>query len=110
MPAALRISQIVEGAIFVPEACQLAADPPVTPGGVVAGHLQREPADRRSGARAAWCSVPASPVAPDQLGMPAQERARGDDQGQLTAARGGQRPGESGQDRPVGPRQRGDLT
>ena len=95
------------GRDLVPEAGELAADPPVAPGRVVAGHLHRGPADRRAGARASWCPAPVGPAALNQLGVPAQERARGDDQGQLAAARGGRPPGQGGQDRPVGPRQPG---
>jgi hypothetical protein len=53
---------------LVPEARQLAADPPVSPGRVVAGHLEHEPTDRRAGARASWCPVPVGPAAPDQCG------------------------------------------
>ncbi len=91
----------------MPETCQLAADPPVSPGRVVAGHLQREPADRRPGTRPSRCPPRIGPAAPDQLGVPAQKRSRGDDQGQLAAVHGGQRPGKGGQDRPVGPGQPG---
>jgi len=94
---------MVGGRDRVPEAGELAADPPAAPGRVVAGHLHREPADRRAGARPSGRPVPAGPAAPLQLGVPAQERARGDDQGQLAAARGGEPPGQGGQDRAVGP-------
>src|ERR1035441_509371 len=62
------------GRDLVPEARELAADPPVAPGRVVAGHLEREAADRR----------------PERT---AARRGRGDDQGELAAARCGQPPG-----------------
>jgi hypothetical protein len=60
------------GRDLVPEAGQLAADPLVAPGRVVTGHLQREPADRRAGARASGCPVPVCPAALHQIGVPAQ--------------------------------------
>ncbi len=43
------------GRDLIAEACQLAADPPVAPGRVVAGHLQRESPDYWSGARPPGC-------------------------------------------------------
>ena len=91
------------GRDLVPEPCQFAADSPVAPGRVVAGHLQREPADRRASARPSGRPMTVSPVVPDQLGVPAQERTGCDDQGQLAAMCGGEPPGEGGQNRPVGP-------
>jgi hypothetical protein len=42
----------------------------------VAGHLQREPPYHLSDARPSRCAASVGPVAPDQLGVPAQERAR----------------------------------
>src|SRR5205814_8543171 len=63
------------GRELVPETCQLTADPRVAPGRVVAGHLQHEPADGGAGARPSRCPPRMGPVAPDQLGVPAQERA-----------------------------------
>jgi hypothetical protein len=39
--------------------------------------------------------------------MPAQERARGDDQAQLAELAAGQQPGQRGQHRPAAPRQPG---
>ena len=95
------------GRDLVAEAGQLAADPPVASGRVVAGHLQHKPADRRSGARPSGCPMPVGPEAPDQIRVPAQERAGGDDQGQLAAVRGRQVPGKAGHDCPVGPGQAG---
>ena len=91
------------GRDLVSEAGQFAADPPVASGRVVAGHLQHKQADRRASTGPSGLPMPVGPVAPDQLGVPAQERAGSDDQGQLAAARGGQPPGEGGHDRPVGP-------
>jgi hypothetical protein len=44
-------------------------------------------------------------VPPDEVGVPAQQSARGDDQAQLAELASGQQPGQRGQDRPVGPRQ-----
>jgi hypothetical protein len=76
----------------VPETGQLTADPPVAPGRVVAGHLEHESADRQAGARPSRCPPRIGPVAPDQLGVPAQERTGGDDQGQLASARAGDPP------------------
>ena len=45
------------------------------------------------------------PAPPDQVGVPAQQGARGDDQAQLAEMAAGQQPGQRGQDRPVGPGQ-----
>jgi hypothetical protein len=45
------------------------------------------------------------PVPPDEVGVPAQQSARGDDQPQLAELAAGQQPGQRGQHRPVGPRQ-----
>src|SRR6266851_3802500 len=98
------------GRNLVPETREFAADSPVAPGRVVAGHLQHEPADRRAGARPSWCPPRIGPAALNQIGVPAQKGARGDDQGQLAAVRGGKLPGEGGQDRPVAPGQPSDLT
>ena len=42
---------------------------------------------------------------PDQIGVPAQQGTRGDDQAQLAEMTAGQQPGQRGQDRPVSPRQ-----
>ena len=42
---------------------------------------------------------------PDEVGVPAQEGARGDDQAQLAELTAGQQPGQRGHDRPVGPGQ-----
>ena len=42
---------------------------------------------------------------PDQIGVPAQQGPRRDDQAQLTQIAPGQQPGQRGQDRPVSPRQ-----
>ena len=42
---------------------------------------------------------------PDEVGVPAQQGPRGDDQAQLAELAAGQQPGQRGQDRPVGPRQ-----
>jgi hypothetical protein len=91
----------------VPQTRQLAADPPVAPGLVVAGHLQHEPADRRAITRPSSCPARIRPAALNQIGVPAQECPRSDNQGQLAAVRGGKPPGEGGQHRPVG---LGDLT
>ena len=54
---------MVDGGDLVPEARELAADPPVAPGRVVAGHLEREAADRRAGARPSWCPPRIGPAA-----------------------------------------------
>lgn len=89
------------------EARQLAADLPVAPGRAVVGHFQYESADRRAGAGASWCTARIAPAALNQIGVPAQKGARGDNQGQLAAVHDGKPPGEGGQDRPVGPRQPG---
>ena len=59
------------GRDLVPETRQLAADPAVPPGRVVAGHFQREAADRRASARPSWCPAQIGPAAPDQLSVPA---------------------------------------
>jgi hypothetical protein len=45
------------------------------------------------------------PVPPDEVGVPAQQGARGDDQAQPAELAAGQQAGERGQHRPVGPRQ-----
>jgi hypothetical protein len=44
-------------------------------------------------------------VSPGEIGVPAQQGARGDDQAQLAELAAGQQPGQRGQHRPVGPRQ-----
>jgi hypothetical protein len=44
-------------------------------------------------------------VPPDEVGMPAQQSARGDDQPQLAELAAGKQPGQRGQYRSVGPRQ-----
>jgi hypothetical protein len=43
-------------------------------------------------------------VPPDEVGVPAQQGARGDDQAQLTELAAWPYPGQRGQDRPVGPK------
>src|ERR1017187_6753544 len=50
------------GRDLVAEAGQLAKDPPVAPGRVVAGHLQCEPTDRRASARPSRGPAPIGPV------------------------------------------------
>jgi len=45
------------------------------------------------------------PVPPDQIGMPSQQGARGDDKAQLAELASVQQPGQRGQDRLVGPGQ-----
>jgi hypothetical protein len=42
---------------------------------------------------------------PDEVGVPAQQSARGDDPQQLAELAAGQQPGQRGQHRAVGPRQ-----
>ena len=42
---------------------------------------------------------------PYEVGVPAQQGPRGDDQAQLADPAAGQKPGQRGQHRPVGPRQ-----
>jgi hypothetical protein len=51
-------------------------------------------------------------VPSNEVGVPAQQGPRGDDQPQLAELAAGQQPGQRGQDCPVGPRQlrRLDLT
>jgi hypothetical protein len=44
-------------------------------------------------------------VPSDQIGVPAQEGSRGDDQAHPAELAAGQQPGQRGQDRPVSPRQ-----
>jgi hypothetical protein len=58
--------------------------------------------------RRAWPSRSATRVCPpssDQVGVPAQEGSRGNDQAQLPKLAAGQQPGQRGQDRPVSPGQ-----
>ena len=45
------------------------------------------------------------PAPPDQVGVPAQQGTRGDDEAQLAEVPAGQQPGQRGQDRPVCPGQ-----
>ena len=75
------------------------------PARVVPGHLQHQRPHGRDGPGSPGSAPRISPALPDQAGMAAQQRARGDDQVQLAeggrgAAAGPARPGS-----PVGPRQ-----
>jgi hypothetical protein len=103
-PASLRISQMVDGAILCP---RTVSSPQIRRYPQVGLSRAISSTSRRTGTRPSWCPARIGPAAPDQLGVPAQQRARRDDQGQLAAARGRQPPDQGGQDRPVGPGQPG---
>jgi hypothetical protein len=103
MPASLRICHTVDGAILYPQAGQLAVDTPVSPPRVVPGHLQHQrpygrgdPGQPRSARRE-------GPVPPDQVGVPAQQGSRGDDQLQPAQAPAGHQPSQRRKDGPVRP-------
>src|SRR5450755_60170 len=65
---------------LVTEAGQLTGDTAVSPGWVVAGHLQYQRAYSLRRARSPGSAARVSPAPPDQVGVPAQQGARGDDQ------------------------------
>ena len=83
MPASLGFRQTVDGAIYGPERHHLALDAPLAPGGVFAGHLQHQITDGRCSAGPSGNAARVSPVPPDDIGVPAQQGPRGDDQPQL---------------------------
>ena len=87
------------------QAGELTVDAPVAPGRVVPCHLQHQRADGLRRARPPGGAARVRPAPPDQVGVPAQQGARGDDQAQLAEVAAGQQPGQRGQDRPVGPGQ-----
>ena len=68
-------------------------------------HLKHQRADGLRGARPSRSAARVGPPPPDQVGMPAQQGPRGDDQAQPTESTTGQQPGQRGQDRPVCPGQ-----
>jgi hypothetical protein len=89
----------------VAQSGQLTVDAPVPPGRVVPGHLQDQRPHGRRGPGPSRTAARIRPVPPDQIGVPAQQGPRRDDQAQLTQIAPGQQPGQRGQDRPVSPRQ-----
>jgi hypothetical protein len=68
---------------LVTEAGQLTVDTAVSPGWVAAGHLQYQRAYSLRRARSPGSAARVGPAPPDQVGVPAQQGARGDDQAQL---------------------------
>ena len=85
MPAALRIFQTVDGGDLVSEAGEFAVDAPVAPGRVLAGHGAAPERDSPRGRAVGRARSRVGPAAGDEVGVPAQQRARGDDQAQLAA-------------------------
>ena len=73
--------------------------------GFVLRHLQRQRAYGMYGARASRSAARVRPPSPDQVGVPPQHSARGDNQAKLAEVTAGQQRGQRGQDRPVGPGQ-----
>ena len=67
--------------------------------------LQCQRACGVGGARPPGAVAGAGPAPPDQVGVPAQQGARGDDQGQAADVAAGQQPGQRGHDRAIGPGQ-----
>ncbi len=88
-----------------PEPGQLTVDAPVSPARVVPGHLQYQHPYRLRSPGPAGSTARIGPVPPDEVGVPAQQGTRGDDQAQLAELAAGQQPGQRSQDRPVGPGQ-----
>ena len=84
---------------------QLAVDAPVPPARVVPRHLRHQRTDRLRSARPSRTAPRIRPPPLDQVGVPAQQGPRGDDQAYLAEAARGQQPGQRGQDRPVSPGQ-----
>jgi hypothetical protein len=100
MPAALRTPDGGGGDAVV-ESDELAVDASVAPGGVLAGHLEYQRADRLWGGWAAWLSSRVGPAAGDELGVPAQQGSRGDEPN--PAQRGGEQSAQRAEDGAVDP-------
>ena len=101
MPAPFRIFQTVEAPIVVAEADELAVDASVAPGRVLAGHPQHQGADAAAGWVGGRLPSRVGPAAGDQLGVPAQQGAWGD-QPELAQLRG-QQPAQCAEERAVDP-------
>jgi hypothetical protein len=86
------------------QAGQFAVDAPVAPGRIIARHLQQQRTQGLRRARPPGMAARVRPAPPDQIGVPAQQGARGDDQAQLADMAARQQPGQRRQDRPVAPR------
>ena len=89
----------------VPQSGQFAVDAPVTPAGVVPRHLQHQRPDHRHGPGPPGRPARVGPPPPDQLGVPALQGPRGDDQPQLAKMTARQQAGQRSQDCPVSPGQ-----
>jgi len=89
----------------VSQAGQLAVDTPVAPGRIVPCHLQCQRAYGLRPGRPPRSAARAGPAPLDQIGVPVQQRRRGDNPRQLTEPAGRQQPGQRGHNRPVSPRQ-----
>ena len=89
------------GGDAVVESDELAVDASVAPGGVLAGHLEYQRADRLWGGWAAWLSSRVGPAAGDELGVPAQQGSRGDEPN--PAQRGGEQSAQRAEDGAVDP-------
>ena len=59
----------------VPESDELALNASVTPGWILLGRLERQGSDGRWGGWSTWLSSWVGPVAGDEVGVPAQQRA-----------------------------------
>jgi hypothetical protein len=94
----------------VSEPGEFTMDSAVTPGGVLACHLERHRADLLGDRWAAGTAVGIGPATSDQLGVPAQQRAGRDDP--VEPERTGEKSAQSGQQGAVGPGQSraGDLS
>ena len=89
------------GGDAVVESDELAVDASVAPGGVLAGHLEYQRADRLWGGWAAWLSSRVGPAVGDELGVPAQQGSRGDEPN--PAQRGGEQSAQRAEDGAVDP-------
>ena len=74
------------------QADEFAVDAPISPDRVVARHFQHQIADSSLDSRASRTAVRVAPVALDDVGVPAQQRAWRDDQAQMAALLAGDQP------------------
>ena len=90
---------------FIVQAGQLTVDPAISPGRVVPCHLQYQRAHGLRCARPPGSAARVCAALLDQVGVPAQQGARADDQAQAAEVAAGQQPGQRGQDRAISPGQ-----